>query len=178
MFENQELNLDRKIIFLTGFMGSGKSTLGKKLAELLNYEFIDSDDWIEKKQGKSISTIFLEKSESYFREFEIEFIQHLNLTKPSVISTGGGLPCFNDLMDIIKSKGLVIFLKASSEVILQRLKHEKSRPLIQNLKENELNTYIKNKLKERGVYYDKAHITIDADKGIDDLLIELKCILT
>ena len=95
-----------------------------------------------------------------------------------MISTGGGLPCFNDLMDIIKSKGLVIFLKASSEVILQRLKHEKSRPLIQNLKENELNTYIKNKLKERGVYYDKAHITIDADKGIDDLLIELKCILT
>ena len=133
MFENQELKLVNKVVFLIGFMGAGKSTIGKKLAEKLNYDFLDSDLAIENQQGMTVNSIFSGKGESFFRELESLFIEGLKEKKNMIIATGGGLPCFNNNMDKMKEIGLVIYLKASPQIIFNRILNNESRPLLKNL---------------------------------------------
>ena len=178
MFENQDIRINHKLIFLIGFMGSGKSTLGKNLAETLNYEFIDSDLWIEKEQGISIDSIFSSKGEAFFRELELKFIENLNLFNPTIIATGGGLPCFNGNIEKMKEIGTVIYLKVSPEIIVERIKFDDRRPLLNKKDHHEKIDFIQNKLKERNVFYKQAHFTIDANNSIEIQLTEIKCQLS
>lgn len=173
MFENQDVIQKRTFIFLIGFMGSGKTTVGKILAEKLNYNFLDSDSWIENKTRMSISSIFDTKGEAYFRSLEYEFIQQLEIDTPSVISTGGGLPCFNDLIEKMKQIGIVFYLKTSEDNILNRLNLDQTRPLLKDLIESERKLFISNKLKEREIYYDKANFIIDANQSINEQIVSI-----
>ena len=175
MNENQDLKQDKTIVFLIGFMGSGKSMLGKKIANRLNYEFMDSDLSIEKEQGMNIDSIFSSKGEAFFRELELKFIENLNPLNPTIIATGGGLPCFNGNIEKLKEIGTVIYLKVSPELIFERIKFDDTRPLLNKQDDQEKIDFIQNKLNERNVFYKQAHFIIDANQPIDQQLTEIKC---
>ena len=178
MIENQDLKQDKTIVFLIGFMGSGKSMLGKKIAYRLNYEFMDSDLSIEKEQGMNIDSIFSSKGEAFFRELELKFIENLNPFNPTIIATGGGLTCFNGNIEKLKEIGTVIYLKVSPELIFERIKFDDTRPLLNKQDDQEKIDFIQNKLNERNVFYKQAHFIIDANQPIDQQLTEIKCQLS
>jgi shikimate kinase len=143
-------------IYLIGFMASGKSTLGKELAEQLGCEFIDMDEEIEKEENLSISKIFEIKGEKFLKQL----VQRNNI----IIATGGGTPCFNDNMEQIKHSGISVYLKLKPEEIVLRLNKEETskRPLMAKLNENEKLEYVKTKLNEREPHYNNADIVVDA----------------
>jgi shikimate kinase len=158
-------------IYLIGFMGSGKSTVGKRLALRLKYSFIDMDRMIEKEAGMPVRKIFEEKGEDEFRRMEHELVVKTTKLKDVVISTGGGVPCFFDNMEIINSNGISIYLKMTSEDLLKRLRGSKyERPLISDLSTDELADYIREKLREREPYYLKSKYIID---GKDPKITEI-----
>jgi shikimate kinase len=149
-------------IFLIGFMGSGKSTAGKRLAMRLKYSFIDMDRVIEEESGMPINRIFDEKGEEEFRRMEHELIKRISGMEDVVVSTGGGVPCRWDNMEIINKNGISIYLKMTAEDLLNRLKGSKyERPLIRDLSTAELAEYINEKLKEREPFYLKSKYIID-----------------
>lgn len=118
-------------IVLTGFMGAGKTRIGRELAAQLSFEFIDTDAYIETKEGMTISNIFATKGESYFRALEVQVLHELAKKKGVIISTGGGMPLQTKNAAMLKECGRVIYLQASAETIYQRLKGDTSRPLLQ-----------------------------------------------
>ena len=125
-------------VFLIGFMGCGKTTFGRKLAKQLEWDFIDLDDYIEAEQKSSIQEIFSDKGESYFRGLESNALEEASKWDKTVISTGGGTPCFNNNISFINNIGLSIYIKLSPEVLKSRLEGGKSkRPLIANLSDAE-----------------------------------------
>ena len=143
-------------------MGSGKSTVGKRLALRLKYSFIDMDWVIEKENGMPINRIFDEKGEEEFRRMEHELVQRISGMEDVVVSTGGGVPCHWDNMEIINKYGISIYLKMTAEDLLNRLKGSKyERPLIRDLSTAELAEYISEKLKEREPFYLKSKYIID-----------------
>ena len=161
-------------IFLIGFMGCGKSTIGKKLAKTLSCKFIDLDKYIEGKTGKSIQQIFKEKGEKYFRVLETESLMEICKSDNLVIATGGGTPCFFDNMQRILDKGICIYLKMEANNLTKRLSKEKSkRPLIENLTEKYLVNFIRKKLVEREVFYNKANHIIQAKNISEKDIIKL-----
>jgi len=146
-----------KRIFLIGFMGSGKSTIGKKLAAKLSCDFIDMDAYIEQKEGKTIAEIFKTKGENYFRSLEQNVLKSLCIMENVVISTGGGTPCFFDNMEVMNQSGYSVYLKLEAEKIIGRLKNGTGkRPLISNLTALELEQEIRERLKIREPFYNKA----------------------
>lgn len=150
------------IIFLIGYMGCGKSTLGKPLAKTMGYDFIDSDQYIEQIYNKSVEEIFLTETENGFREKELEFLKNISKRDNTVISTGGGMPCFNNNIDLINSIGISIYIKIPPKTILHRIVNsKKKRPLLQNKTELELLEYIESTLKHRELFYSKSKITIE-----------------
>ena len=150
-------------IFLIGFMGCGKTTLGKKLARTLNYNFIDLDSYIENKTTEKITEIFDKKGEQYFRDLEKESLNEICKMDNMVLASGGGTPCFSDNMQTMLAKGICIYLKMEAGDLAERLCKEKNnRPLIRHLTENELNDFISEKLMEREVCYKKAHHILPA----------------
>ncbi len=159
------------LVYLIGFMGSGKSTAGKKLANKLGFEFIDLDHLIEQETGLSISEYFEKFGEEKFRELESKMLHKTSLLDKAVISTGGGTPCFFDNMDTINKNGVSVYLKADIPLIMSRLKGEKNqRPLIQNKTDEELRTYLSDLLAVREKYYEQAHIVVVAKSlNINDL---------
>ncbi len=161
-------------IFLIGFMGCGKSTIGKKLAKTLSCKFIDLDKYIERKTGESIQQIFKEKGEKYFRVLETESLMEICKSDNLVIATGGGTPCFFDNMQRILDKGICIYLKMEANNLVKRLSKEKSkRPLIENLTEKYLVNFIRKKLVEREVFYNKANHIIQAKNISEKDIIKL-----
>jgi shikimate kinase len=167
----------RMRIFLIGFMGSGKTTVGETIALKLGYSFIDMDRVIEEEAGMTISQIFDEKGEDEFRRMEHELILRLSEMQNIVVSTGGGVPCFYDNMDIINKCGISIYLKMTPEDLLNRLKGSRfERPLIRDLSTEELEEYISKKLEEREPFYLKSKHAIDGTEpdipGILNLLSE------
>ncbi|MBI35765.1 MAG: shikimate kinase [Flavobacteriales bacterium] len=144
-------------IFLIGFMGCGKSTLGKKLAKQLGWNFIDLDAFIEKKEGKSISVIFKDHGEDYFRNLETKTLNQLSERSFYIVSCGGGTPCFNNNIEIINQLGMSVYIKLSTDTLYERLKSEKmNRPLIANLTDSKMKLFIDKTLKQRAVFYEKA----------------------
>lgn len=117
---------------LTGFMGSGKSTIGKKLANAFGYTFLDTDELLEKQFGKTIREVFENEGEEYFRTCETELLNNLITTcKGAVISTGGGMPMRDENVALLKKLGTVVYLDVKIETILDRLKNDTKRPLLQ-----------------------------------------------
>ena len=161
-------------IFLIGFMGCGKTTIGKKLAKTLSCKFIDLDKYIEGKTGESVQQIFKEKGEKYFRVLETESLMEICKSDNLVIATGGGTPCFFDNMQRILDKGICIYLKMEANNLAKRLSKEKSkRPLIENLTEKYLVNFIRKKLVEREVFYNKANHIIQAKNISEKDIIKL-----
>jgi shikimate kinase len=117
-------------IYLIGMPGSGKTTIGKKLAELLKFDFFDTDAYIETQEKTSIATIFEQQGESYFRQKEHETLLKTIYLKNTIISTGGGLPCFFDNMEIMQHNGITIFIDTLLDVIAERLQNSSDRPLL------------------------------------------------
>lgn len=144
-------------------MGSGKTTIGKKLANYLKYEFIDLDKLIESKAGMSIVNYFEMHGEAAFRELEREILQKTEFPEHVIIATGGGAPCFGDNMEWMNKNGLVAYLSLSPKALASRLEHSKTdRPLIRHLKGDELVDFISNKLQDREVFYNQAKYVVSA----------------
>lgn len=149
-------------IYLIGFMGSGKSTMGRKLSASLNWSFTDLDRMIEEEAGMNIPDIFLFKGEDYFRSVETKLLRSLEYVNETVVSTGGGTPCYHDNMDFMLRTGLTIYLKLTPAQLKSRLKRSSDkRPLLRNVTEENLESYIQLKLAEREVWYNKAEIIVD-----------------
>jgi shikimate kinase len=168
------------IIYIIGFMGSGKTTAGKKLASLLGWSFIDLDKRIEEYAGKTIPEIFSQSGEDYFRIIETQLLRNLKMCTKTVISTGGGTPCYIDNMDYMIETGLTIYLKLTPAELKGRLSHSKGkRPLIKDLDQNELTSFIKEKLAVREKWYERSDITMDGiDLDINLLLSHVKSSLS
>lgn len=153
------------LIYIIGFMGSGKTTAGKKLASLLGWSFIDLDKKIEEYEGKTIPEIFSEKGEDYFRVIESRILRELKSQTETIISTGGGAPCYGDNMDTMLQSGLTIYLKLTPSQLKTRLSESKGdRPLIKDLDHEKLLSFIGKKLADREKQYNRSLITIE---GID-----------
>ena len=118
------------LIYLTGFMGSGKTTIGNILSEKLNYEFIDLDILIEKNEGRSISDIFKESGEPYFRDLEKENLREVSESDCRIVSLGGGALMNEENQSLVKSKGVLVYLKVTPEEIYERIKGCDNRPLL------------------------------------------------
>ena len=163
-----------KRIFLIGYMGSGKSTIGKLLAKNAGLQFVDLDLFIEKRHHKSIGQLFTEKGEPGFREIERRALEEVSEFETTVISTGGGAPCFFDNMDLMNRSGLTIYLKVSESKLVNRLHHIKhNRPLIKNKNEEELRLFISENLRKREPFYNQAKLIFDAEEGIDHIVPKL-----
>jgi shikimate kinase len=163
-------------IYIIGFMGSGKSTAGKKLASLLDWTFVDLDKSIEEFAGKSIPEIFEQDGETSFREIESKILRNLSSLKNTVISTGGGTPCYNDNMEYMLGTGVTLYLKLTPGQLKSRLSKSKGeRPLIKNLGPGDLLSFIEKKLADREKWYDRSHIIIEGiDLDISILLENVK----
>ncbi|RNL54938.1 shikimate kinase [Pedobacter jejuensis] len=158
------------IIFLVGYMGCGKSTKAKQLANKLDCSVIDLDAEIVNKSGKSISEFFEAYGESGFRDYESEMLKNYNYPETCVVATGGGLPCFFDNMDWMNENGETIYLQMEPAQLVSRLHNRQKRPLIKDLNDEQLLQFIKLKLEERNPFYKKAKIIINAfDLDVDKL---------
>ncbi|MFD1629439.1 shikimate kinase [Pseudopedobacter beijingensis] len=163
-------------IFLVGYMGCGKTRMGKKLSAKLNRPFIDLDVLIETTQQASIPDIFVQKGENHFREIERDTLQQSAIAEDAIVSTGGGAPCFFDNMEWMNNNGITIFIDPPEKVLADRLIAAKTeRPLIKGKSKEELLEFIKEKLKERRPFYEQARIKLDGvDLTPDDVIAALE----
>lgn len=162
------------IIYIIGFMGCGKSTSGRLLAQHLHYGFIDLDIQFQTTLKMNIPTFFEQFGEEAFRKAEYEILRQIDTSKNLVVATGGGTPCFSDNMDFLKSTGITIYLQLAPCLLFKRLSSSHTnRPLVRGKKPEELKIWIENLVKEREVYYKKAHIIIDARNLSQSLLIRV-----
>ena len=151
-------------IIIVGYMGAGKTTVGKALAKTLGLEFYDLDWYIESRMRKTVSQIFAEKGEEGFRKIEHNMLHEVAEFENVVISCGGGTPCFYDNMDYLNQQGQVVYLKASPHVLLKHLKMGKTeRPLIKGKSEEELHEYICQQLQITDPFYSKAQYILNVD---------------
>ena len=161
-------------IFLIGFMGSGKSTLGIQLARRVDYQFIDMDRLIEETAEMSVPEIFNEHGEEVFRKWEHDILVELCRREKLVVATGGGAPCHSQLMDLMNNHGSTIYLKLSPEALLNRLTQSRTeRPLIKGKSETELLDFIKSLLKKRESFYKRATHIVDGIKTQPEALAKL-----
>ena len=155
-------------------MGSGKSTIGKHLAELKNHPFLDTDLLIEEKIQQNLKDFMLESGEISFRLLEREVLKEvIDSQQKSVVATGGGLPCFEENTQLLLENGILVFIDTPEEVLFNRLLNDDSRPLIENLNETELKKYISVKLAERRPFYEQASIRITGNKSINEICTEI-----
>ncbi len=167
-------------IYLIGYMGSGKSTVGKGLAAALNLQFIDLDSYIESRNFKTIPEMFATEGEDGFRRAERKALHEVSEFEDVVIATGGGAPCFFDNMELIKKTGISLYLNGSSKIIAERLMNSKTeRPLIKGKSKDELIAFIAETLSKRNEWYMKADIVLNFDHDIttDEVLKLLKEII-
>ncbi|MDR2651925.1 MAG: AAA family ATPase [Prevotellaceae bacterium] len=150
----------KKHIILVGMPGSGKSSMGFILSKLMHRIFIDTDYCILKKEKKSIASIFAEYGEDNFRKIERQVLLEILESEPAIISTGGGMPCFYDNMELMNEFAVTVYLKITPEQLFEHLKNDKKRPLVKGKTPEELMDYINTSLEQRKLYYEKADIII------------------
>lgn len=154
-------------IFLIGYMGAGKTTIGKKLSKTLQLDFIDLDKYIQQTYQKSIHQLFEEKGEEGFRKMEQKALHEVADFENVVISCGGGTPCFFDNMEVMKKAGTTVYIQVDPEELADRLLASKTiRPLIAGKSKEELIPFIDKQLQERERYYNKADLVIKSDRLI------------
>jgi shikimate kinase len=164
------------IIFLIGFMGSGKTTLGKQLATRLGYRFIDQDEMVEQKYQKTVSEIFAKHGEEEFRNAETQVIQDIVKRDNCVVATGGGTPCFHNNMELMNEYGFTVYIKVDPEIITQRLKDAHTlRPLIKDKSEQEILEFTAQKLAERTPFYSRSKLVLySKNLSVEDILRALE----
>ena len=151
-------------IILIGYMGSGKTTVGKALSKETGMMFYDLDWYIESRMRKTVSQIFAEKGEEAFRKIEYNMLHEVAEFEDVIISCGGGTPCFFDNMDYLNQQGDVVYLKATPETLYKHLLMAKvERPLLKDKTPEELIAYITEHLKEREPFYGKARHILDVN---------------
>jgi shikimate kinase len=155
-------------IYLTGFMGSGKSTIGPILANTLGWDFYDLDSIIEQKEDKKISRIFEENGEDYFRNLEKEILKDLAGREKVIVALGGGTITNQENIDFLKKSGNIIYIKISAESAYKRLRFKRDRPILLrngtvNLSKDEFIGKIQQLLSDRNKYYEQADIIIETD---------------
>ena len=149
-------------IILIGYMGAGKTTIGKALSKELGVIFYDLDWYIESRMRKTVSEIFAERGEEGFRKIEYNMLHEVAEFEDVIISCGGGTPCFFDNMDYMNQQGQVVYLKAEPEVLYKHLQMAKvERPLLKGKSKEDLLTFIKEQLEKREAFYTKARYTLD-----------------
>ncbi len=154
-------------IFLTGYMGCGKSTIGRKVAALMGMNFIDLDKYIEERNFKSVPDIFAQDGEAAFREKERQALHEVAQFEEIIIGTGGGAPCFFDNMNQMNEAGITIYLAPDNETLACRLlKSKTERPLIAGKSKEELMVFIETALAKRAPFYEQSKIVI---RGINDV---------
>lgn len=149
-------------IFLIGFMGCGKSTLGKKLASKLGYDFIDLDHQIEKETGSSITDYFAAHGEEAFRLLESKTLKTFDYPANVIVATGGGAPCYFDNMDWINDNGTSVYIEMTPLALAKRLESGKEkRPLLKDMDEAQLVTFIEERLQARDPFYSRAKLRVN-----------------
>ena len=166
-----------------GYMGSGKTLVSKELSVLNNLKIFDLDTEISKQNNRSITEIFKERGEIFFRKTEKEVLEKIISTEKNIIlSLGGGTPCYYNNIDSINEKTISVFLKTNVKTLAQRLSSEKDkRPLIQNISNEDLPEFIAKHLFERNPFYNQAKITINtnnlsAREIAEEILTQIKLI--
>lgn len=145
-------------------MGSGKSTLGKRLARKISFEFMDMDHFLEQQEGLSIEELFSQRGEAYFRQQEAGLLQSLDPARDMVVATGGGAPCHGNNMELMNQKGVTVYLKMSAASLVSRLQNARAvRPLIKELSGEQLREYVQQKLQEREPVYGKAKCIVKGE---------------
>ncbi|KQS26923.1 shikimate kinase [Dyadobacter sp. Leaf189] len=163
-----------KNVILVGMMSSGKTTLGKKLARLLGFQFVDLDKLIEKDQQMDIPSIFSEKGESYFRDVESRVLKETALRQHIVLASGGGTPCFFDNMQVINTMGISVFLDVPAADLARRIEsHGKDdRPILSGA--TSLRETLEQKINERLPFYQQAHLSLSGEIEVNQLLNALR----
>ncbi len=159
--------------FLIGYMGSGKSTVGEKLAAKLNYDFIDMDKLIESDYKQSIPEIFSTKGEKEFRAMEHNTLKRLLEKDNLVVACGGGTPCYYNNIELMNNNGVTVYIKMSVDALVNRLLNAKDkRPLIENKTEPELRAFVNRQLEKRADIYHLAQYTVKGkDLNINELAL-------
>ena len=152
-------------IFLIGYMGAGKTTLGKAFSRELGLTFIDLDWYIEERFHKTVGELFTERGETGFRELERNMLHEVAEFENVVISTGGGAPCFFDNMEFMNRVGKTVFLDVHPDVLFRRLRIAKQqRPILQGKEDDELKAFIIRALEQRAPFYTQAQYIFNADE--------------
>lgn len=169
--------MKKKIFYLTGFMGSGKSTVGPIIANTLGWDYYDLDSVIEAKEMMKVSEIFDAKGEIYFRNIETEFLSELSQKEMSIISLGGGTVTVDKNFDIIKNSGILIYLKISPETAYERLKYKRDRPILTrdgtvDLEKKEFIDKLFQLMEKRKSYYESADIIFETEDSSIGLTVD------
>ena len=168
-------------IVLLGYMASGKSTIGREISKKLDMKFIDLDDYISKREKRSISEIFKVKGEIYFRRIESLYLSEILNSKDNfILSLGGGTPCYSNNMDLImNSEAVSIYIKAGIKTLVSRLTAEKNkRPLVAELEDDKLVEFVAKHLFERRFFYEQASMTVNTeDKSLEEITTEIRILL-
>jgi shikimate kinase len=161
-------------IFLIGFMGCGKSTLGRKLSNALNLTFIDLDTFLEEKFYRTIPQIFAEEGEDGFRKKERNVLEEVSSFDDVIVATGGGAPCFYNNMELMNDSGFCIFLDIETQTLVNRLLNARiERPLIKGKSPEELYEFIEMMMLKRRPFYEKARYILKGSEISQDQVIEL-----
>lgn len=159
------------LVYLVGYMGCGKSTIGRKLARRMEMDFIDMDSEITRVTGKTVGEVFAELGEDGFRLLEKDVLKDISGKEDAIVATGGGAPCFFDNMDVMNRSGLTIYFKMGPEKLAARLEYCKDkRPLIRDKSQEELVGFIAANLEKREPFYMRAKLIIDGDKVSDEYI--------
>ena len=168
-------------IVLLGYMASGKSTIGREISKKLDMKFIDLDDYISKREKRSISEIFKVEGEIYFRKIESSYLGEILNSKDSfILSLGGGTPCYSNNMELIlNSEASSIYIKAGIKTLVSRLTAEKNkRPLVAELEDDKLLEFVAKHLFERRFFYEQASMTVNTeDKSTEEITTEIRILL-
>ena len=162
------------LLFLVGYMGCGKSTLGRRLARRLGVPFLDTDTLIEAREGASVSDLFRYEGEAHFREVERAVLEEaIAGNESAVVSTGGGLPVWRDNRERMNAAGRTIYLRRSAENIAGRLSPygRRKRPRLQGLNDEELVAFMTRDMAERDPFYGRATLVIECDRLSDDEIV-------
>ena len=163
-------------IYLVGYMGAGKTTAARRLAQRLGWEVADTDDLFEAKYKISVCDFFNKYDEPLYRKLESEVLKETESLENVVISTGGGTACYFDNMDWMNQHGLTVFLRISQKAVVDRLVHAKrKRPLAEGKTEEELTAFVEQHYTERLPFYEQARITVKAeDLDLDGLMKQIE----
>ena len=161
---------------MIGFMGAGKTTLGKVIAKRMKLQFLDLDTLIIRNQGKSITQVFEDEGERGFRKIERKVLEDILESDNYILACGGGTPCYKDNMDRMNSKGTSLFLDVPEEELIKRLSGNKfHRPLLSELNDQELTAYVQERLVERQACYRKSKIWINPlATSVDTIIMSLR----